>query len=91
MFFALQFVVFISALLSVRMFVCAVCAGFRRDFNDETSSVRSEGSSVRGSLRGRVKSRGRGRGRGRGNHVANAAKTIYGVLTILQHKCMGVL
>ncbi|XP_053488346.1 la-related protein 1B isoform X3 [Ictalurus furcatus] len=40
--------------------------GFRRDFNDETSSVRSEGSSVRGGLRGRGKSRGRGRGRGRG-------------------------
>ncbi|XP_060735012.1 la-related protein 1B isoform X4 [Tachysurus vachellii] len=39
---------------------------FRRDFNDETSSVRSEGSSVRGGLRGRGKSRGRGRGRGRG-------------------------
>ena len=44
--------------------------GWRRenkDLNDDTSSVRSDGGSVRGGLRGRGKGRGRGRGRGRGN------------------------
>lgn len=66
---------FFTALLSVC--VCDVCAGFRRDFSDETSSVRSESGSVRGGLWGRGKSRGRGRGRGRGNYMANVAKTIY--------------
>lgn len=39
----------------------------KRDDNDEVSSVRSEGSSVRGFYRGRGRSRGRGRGHGRGN------------------------
>ncbi|XP_054653144.1 la-related protein 1B isoform X3 [Dunckerocampus dactyliophorus] len=36
-----------------------------RDFGDDSSSVRSDGS-VRGGIRGRGKVRGRGRGRGRG-------------------------
>lgn len=48
-------------------FVCS--SGWRRerDFFDDTASVRSEGSNVRGGPRGRGKGRGRGRGRGRGN------------------------
>ncbi|KAK1793356.1 hypothetical protein P4O66_011424, partial [Electrophorus voltai] len=48
--------------------LCAVVrTGWRRehDFFDDASSVRSEGSGVRGGLRGRGKGRGRGRGRGR--------------------------
>ncbi|TRY99108.1 hypothetical protein DNTS_021540 [Danionella cerebrum] len=39
-----------------------------RDFFDDTASVRSEGSSVRGGPRGRGKGRGRGRGRGRSRY-----------------------
>ncbi|XP_035388921.1 la-related protein 1B isoform X2 [Electrophorus electricus] len=44
--------------------------GWRRehDFFDDASSVRSEGSGVRGGLRGRGKGRGRGRGRARGRY-----------------------
>ncbi|XP_074548143.1 la-related protein 1B isoform X4 [Halichoeres trimaculatus] len=36
----------------------------QRDFGDDTSSIRSDGGSIRGGIRGRGKGRGRGRGRG---------------------------
>uniref|UniRef100_A0A286XY64 HTH La-type RNA-binding domain-containing protein n=1 Tax=Cavia porcellus TaxID=10141 RepID=A0A286XY64_CAVPO len=39
----------------------------KREDQDEVSSVRSEGGTIRGSFRGRGRGRGWGRGRGRGN------------------------
>uniref|UniRef100_A0A8C2V341 HTH La-type RNA-binding domain-containing protein n=1 Tax=Chinchilla lanigera TaxID=34839 RepID=A0A8C2V341_CHILA len=43
----------------------------KRDDQDEVSSVRSEGGTIRGSFRGRGRGRGWGRGRGRGNPRLN--------------------
>ncbi|XP_023575220.1 la-related protein 1B isoform X2 [Octodon degus] len=47
----------------------------KRDDQDEVSSVRSEGGTIRGSFRGRGRGRGWGRGRGRGNLRLNFEDT----------------
>lgn len=55
--------------LNISVYLWLICfTGWRRerDFFDDTASIRSEGSNVRGGPRGRGKGRGRGRGRGRG-------------------------
>uniref|UniRef100_A0A673LQF3 La-related protein 1B-like n=1 Tax=Sinocyclocheilus rhinocerous TaxID=307959 RepID=A0A673LQF3_9TELE len=61
----------------ILMHTCALIARMcycwrrERDFFDDTASVRSEGSNVRGGPRGRGKGRGRGRGRGRAEFGTN--------------------